>query len=413
MARENLSGGGNTGSPNAEKTARQISATANYASAANTVKTAKNPTQAQINALKKAATANAAANPVQPVPTFDSAAARKATTGAVDEANTAIGDINTAIGDINRITGQSDPMIENVPGGTPKEPTRTLAMDTFRSTLAGFFGAEEMTKPWVNALYNVMSKYYNTGSTIGESLNLSLQDARTSPDLKEFKDRFAPIYALQDRLQKGEAVTVPTIAEFVKSEAELGDVLREAGLGDLATQKFLGTILTDKSVLTATNIITSVFDRIDNAPAALKSDLTEIMKLGASRIDIAKALLTGEEGASALEKKINNLSVFSAAKTQGVKIDMATAEDLASGGTQYGGALTGFAKVKGLERADTLARFGGSSFTQGEAIGASFQQNAAAIAKAEAEQAKESARFGGTSGLAASALRGRSGRQQI
>lgn len=296
---------------------------------------------------------------------------------------------------------------------TTSTQTRTLAMDTFRNTLAGFFGADEMTKPWVNALYSVISKYYNTGSTIAESLNLSLQDAKTNPELKEFKDRFAPIYALQDRLQRGEAVTVPTIAEFVKSEADLGDVMREAGLGDLATQKFLGTILTDKSVLTATNIITSVFDRIDNAPKALKDDLTSFMNLGVSRTDIAKALLTGKEGAAALEKKINNLSVYSAAKTQGVTIDMTTAEDLANAGNQYAGSLTGFSNVKKLERANTLAQFGGGSFTQGEAIGATFQQNQAALAKAEAESAKEYARYGGQSGLAASALRGKSARGQI
>lgn len=331
--------------------------------------------------------------------TFDSAELNR----IIAESEAAIAGANTAISEAEAVTTTAENRIAG----------KTMAMDTFRNTLAAYFGAAEMAKPWVNALYNVMSKYYNTGSTIAESLNLSLQDARTSPDLKEFKDRFAPIYALQDRLQKGEAVTVPTIAEFVKSESDLGDVLREAGLGDLATQKFLGTVLTDKSVLTATNIITDIFDRIDNAPSALKSDLTSLMNLGASRTDIAKALLTGEEGAAALQKKINNLTVFSAAKTQGVNIDMTTAEDIASAGSDYSGSLTGFGKVKNLERADTLARFGGGTFTQGEAIGATFQQNIAAINKAEAEQAKESARFGGTSGLAASALRGRSGRQQI
>lgn len=408
MARENLSGTGSSG-----KTAKQVAAEVNYASAANAVKTAKNPTQAQINALKKAATTKAAAVPPVVIPTFDAAKTKTDTAAMITEANTGVTMANEAIGTINTVTGQTNPFLAPVTGTDVPTQTRTLAMDTFRNTLAGFFGADEMTKPWVNALYSVISKYYNTGSTIAESLNLSLQDAKTNPELKEFKDRFAPIYALQDRLQRGEAVTVPTIAEFVKSEADLGDVMREAGLGDLATQKFLGTILTDKSVLTATNIITSVFERIDNAPKALKDDLTSFMNLGVSRTDIAKALLTGKEGAAALEKKINNLSVYSAAKTQGVGIDMATAEDLANAGNAYEGSLKGFSNVKRLERANTLAQFGGGSFTQGEAIGATFQQNQAALAKAEAESAKEYARYGGQSGLAASALRGKSARGQI
>lgn len=302
-----------------------------------------------------------------------------------------------------------------VPGSTGLSggSERTLAKDTFANTLALLTGIKEASEPWVNEMYGIVSGFYNSGSDINDAINLGLYEAKSKGVAPKFTERFAPIFKLQERLQKGEAVTVPTVAEYVKSEAELGDIMREAGLGDLATQKFLGDILVDKSVLTATNIITSVFDRIDNAPSALKEDLTSLMGLGASRTDIAKALLTGTEGAAALEKKINQLSVVSAAKTQGISVDLGTAADLAAGGATYGTAMTGFGQVKDLQRADVLARFSGGSFTQDEAVKAAFQKNKAALDKAEEESRKESARFMGQAGLSASALRGRNTRQQI
>jgi hypothetical protein len=292
------------------------------------------------------------------------------------------------------------------PVDTVDKPTKTLAMETFRNTLALFFGAEEVKKSWVNALYNSVSKFYNTGSTIDESLNLSLQDARNNPELKPFTDRFKGIYALQDRLAKGEAIEVPTIAEFFKSESAMGDVLRQAGMADLASQEFLGNVLgLGKSVLEVTNLINDTFYSIDNAPSALKQDLQSIMQLGVSRTDIAKALLTGAEGAKALDKKIANISTFSAAKSQGVTVDMNTAADIAARGFDYGESLAGFGTVKRLERGKTLAQFGGGDLTQQEAIASTFENNVQAQEKIMRIGEQEGARFAGRSGRLASQSR--------
>jgi hypothetical protein len=146
--------------------------------------------------------------------------------------------------------------INGVPDGTkstttedivPKGPT--LALDTFRNTLSLFMGKDEMSQPWVNSVFNAVSKYYKTGSTVDESLNLALQDVRNNPDLKTFTKRFKGLYDLQDKVAKGEAIEMPTIAEFFKSQQALGDVMRSAGFQDLATQEFLGDVLgTGKSV---------------------------------------------------------------------------------------------------------------------------------------------------------------------
>jgi len=217
----------------------------------------------------------------------------------------------------DNVSGWTNTLVS--PGATGMETgsDRTLAQDTFKNTLALFFGAKEMSQPWANALFKVVSSYYKSGSTIDESLNLALQDARNKPELEPFTKRFAGVYALQDRLAKGEAIDVPTIAEFFKSEATLGDKLREVGLGDLATQELLGEVLgTGKSVATVLNLVNDVFMTIDNAPEALKKDL-QVVAPGIDRTSIAKALLLGKRGAEELQKQIKEVSVLSAAKSQG------------------------------------------------------------------------------------------------
>ena len=290
---------------------------------------------------------------------------------------------------------------------------RTLAKDTFANTLAVLMGAAEASQPWVQEMYGLASNFYNSGSSIEEALNLSLVDAKNKGLAPAFTKRFKGVFALQDKLNKGEAVIVPTIADYVKSEADMASLLKDAGLGDIATQDFLGDVIgTGNSVLDVGNLVSKVFNTIDNAPKALRETLDTYFP-AVSRTELAKALLTGKEGAAALEKKVKNYSVLSAAGTQGVTTDLATASDIAARGVDYQTALTGFGQVKELERTNVLAQFSGGTFTQQEAIGLTFAQDQAAKAKAEAERAKEVSRLSGQSGLSASALRGQNARNQI
>jgi hypothetical protein len=306
-------------------------------------------------------------------------------------------------GEINYING--------VPDGTkstttedivPKGPT--LALDTFRNTLSLFMGKDEMSQPWVNSVFNAVSKYYKTGSTVDESLNLALQDVRNNPDLKTFTKRFKGLYDLQDKVAKGEAIEMPTIAEFFKSQQALGDVMRSAGFQDLATQEFLGDVLgTGKSVAETTALINDVFAAIDNAPAALKKDL-ETIAPGADRTAIAKALLLGKEGAAALNKQIAATTVFSAAKSQGLNIDMATAADYAARGYGYDASLTGFGNVAlGRGPLEKLTEISTGKAVTPEAAQTTMQQsifekNVTAQEQIRIEAEREAARYSGRSG---------------
>jgi hypothetical protein len=292
------------------------------------------------------------------------------------------------------------------PGATGFEAgaTKTLALDTFKNTLALFFGPSEVSQPWANALFQVVSSFYKSGSTIDESLNLALRDARNNPALKPFTDRFAGVYALQDRRAKGEAIDVPTIAEFFKSQEELGVRLRDVGLGDLATNEILGEVLgTGKSVASVLNLVNDVFMTIDNAPEQLKKDLQAVAP-GIDRTSIAKALLLGKRGAEDLQKQIKEVSIISAAKSQGIGVDNALAADLAARGIDYGTALTNFGTVaKGAPELQKLTEISTGQAVkpvsaQETIIKSLFQQDVKEQEKIRLEAEKEAARFGGASG---------------
>ena len=292
------------------------------------------------------------------------------------------------------------------PGSTGFEAgsKKTLSIDTFKNTLALFFGPKEVSEPWTNALFQVVSGFYKTGSTIDESLNLALRDARNNPVLKPFTDRFAGVYALQDRRAKGEAIDVPTIAEFFKSQEELGTRLRDAGLGDLATNDILGEVLgTGKSVAAVLSLVDNVFNTIDNAPEQLKKDLQAVAP-GIDRTSIAKALLLGKRGAEELQKQIKEVTVLSAAKSQGVGISNALAADIAARNFDYGTSLTNFGTVaKGAPDLQKLTEISTGQAVkpvsaQESIIKSLFQQDVKEQERIRLEAEKEAARFGGASG---------------
>jgi hypothetical protein len=300
--------------------------------------------------------------------------------------------------------GWTNTLVNPGASGMETGSDRTLAVDTFKNTLALFFGAKEMSQPWANALFKVVSSYYKTGATIDEALNLSLQDARNKPELADFTKRFAGVFALQDRRAAGEAIDVPTIAEFFKSQETLGDRLRQVGLADLATNEILGEVLgTGKSVAAVLGLVNNVFMAIDNAPKALKDDLAAVAP-GVDRTSIAKALLLGKRGEEELKKKIDQVKVFSAAKSQGIKIADDLAADYAARGIDYGTALEGFGTVAmGSPTMQKLTEISNQTKSTSEAaqqtlMKSIFEKDVKAQEQIRLEAEKEAARFGGASG---------------
>lgn len=231
-----------------------------------------------------------------------------------------------------------------------------LAKETFRKTLALFFGAEEAAKPWVDELYKVVSGYYKTGSTIDEALNLSLRDARNNPNLTKFTNRFRAIFSLEDKLRAGQAVYVPTIAEYVQTEAKVGDIFRLADLPTLANQDTIADVLSlGKSVSEITGLVNNVFNVIDNAPEIWKKELSNKFPT-ATRSGLATAILLGEKSARELEKTTQISGVQAAAKAQGLSVSEQRAGDIFAQGYGFAQAMPKFGEVAQiLPRAQQLA----------------------------------------------------------
>lgn len=280
---------------------------------------------------------------------------------------------------------------------------RTLASDTFKNTFALIFGQNEANQAYVTKLFELVSGFYKSGSDIEDSLNLALRAARQQNAIPEFTQRFEGIFQLEKLQQSGMAIEVPSIYEYIKSEQAMGDLMREAGLGEIANQKFIGTVIgKGKSVLEVGNLISDVFNAIDYAPAALKQDLQTYFP-GVDRAAIATAILTGPEGAVKLKNKIQAVSVLSAARQQGVAgVGLEEAASIANQGYGYNEALTGFGAVKSLERANTLAQFGGGQFTTQQAQSAVFGKTQKELDEIERLRQLEIARMQGSSGRFAS-----------
>jgi hypothetical protein len=290
------------------------------------------------------------------------------------------------------------------PGGTSTTSDRMLAADTFANTFALAFGSKEAAQPYVKILYNLVSGFYKSGSDINESINLAIRQAREEKKIPEFTKRFRGIFALEDRLRAGEAVTVPTVDEYIKSEAKVGELLEQAGMADLATQEFIGDAFAKgKSVAEITRILSGAFNTIDNAPAYLKNELSAKFPT-VTRSGLAKALIAGDVGAQALEKEIKNISVMSAGKYQGVTPTAKTAENLANLGYDFASSLTGFGQVardRGtMQKLEEISKGTAANAldVQEGLTSAIFEKNIKEQEKMRIEAEKEAARFGAKAG---------------
>jgi hypothetical protein len=301
--------------------------------------------------------------------------------------------------------------------GTPPPPTDTgptLAADVFKQTLAVFFGAAEMAKPWANELYKVVSKFYKAGATSEEAFNMALLESETNPAMLDFTKRFKGIFALQKMKQEGKAVTVPTIAEYFATESKMGDILKASNLGELANEEFLGDVLS-KGV-NATQFgerIVNIFDRIDMAPDAIKKTISRFFPT-LDRVQLAKALALGDKGAKQLQQELAGYEVLSAAEQQGLGVSPTLlsgitneqAQQIAKSGGTFASTLPQFGQIANIRQTEEkLAGISGvKSMGVSGLTSAIIGKSAAELKALEDLSAQEEGRFAGKSGVGPKAL---------
>ena len=320
-------------------------------------------------------------------------------------------EVNPNTGALQPITTTTNVNTQVTPVSNTLTPTVTgpvLARDFFINTLSLLMGKEEASKPYVSELYRLVSGFYKDGATIQDAINLSLYQAQQEKSIPEFTNRFSGIFKLQERRAKGEAIDVPTIAEYIKSQERLGDILRRSALGDLANETFLNTVMaTGKSVDESVEIITDVFDLIDNAPAVFKQQIAKTFPT-VTRSALATALLTGTEGVKQLERTVKKAGVIAAGTSQGLNISDELASGLVSKGQTFGTAGAQFAKVAQiLPEAQRLTSFEtgitpAEAYTTEQAVSATFDQNAIELQRLADLAEREGARFSRRPGTAGS-----------
>lgn len=294
----------------------------------------------------------------------------------------------------------------NIATGTNTGPT--LASDVFKQTLAVFFGPTEMAKPWANELYKAVSKFYKQGATSEEAFNMALLESENNPTMVDFTKRFKGIFALQKMKQAGKAVTVPTVAEYFATESKMGDILRASNLGELANEDFLGDVLSKG--INATQFgdrIVDIFDRIDNAPDSIKKTIGRFFPT-LDRIQLAKALATGEKGAKQLQQELAGYEVLSAAEQQGLGassmlpggITSEQALQIAKGGGTFASTLGQFGQIAAVrETEQKLAEISGvKSMGVSGLVSAVIGKSAKELKALEDLSKQEEGRFGGQSG---------------
>jgi hypothetical protein len=299
-----------------------------------------------------------------------------------------------------------------------------LASDVFKQTLALFFGAAEMAKPWANELYKVVSKYYKTGGvTAEEAFNMALLESRNNPALADFTKRFKGIYALQDMKQQGKAVTVPTIAEYFATESKMGDMLKASNLGDLANEDFLGDVLgKGVSATEFGNRITQIFDRIDTAPDVIKKTIGRYFP-SLDRVQLAKALALGDKGAKQLEQELAGYEVLAGAGAQQLEasaalpggVTLEQAQQIAKAGGTFASTLPQFGQIaRARETEQKLAEISGvKSLGVTGLTSAVISKSAKELKALEDLTMQEEARFMGKAGTSPRALASQSRANRI
>lgn len=285
------------------------------------------------------------------------------------------------------------------------DTTKNLSEEAFINTLKLLMGSTEASKPYVKQLYTLVSKYYKTGSSISDSINLALYDAQENKLIPEFTNRFSGIFKLRDRRAAGEILDVPTLAEYIKSSEAIAEVFRSTNLSELATESFINEVLgTGKSVATNTKIITDVYDAIRLAPEDWKNMVKTKIPFATEPM-LAKALLLGSKGADELERDVNRYGIMAAAQSQGLTVGEETAGQLLAKGQGYLSSKPKFGQAAlTIPEAQRLTSIedrleGKNVYTQEEAFSAIFDQSAPEIKKLSLLEEREKARYSAKTGV--------------
>lgn len=229
------------------------------------------------------------------------------------------------------------------------------------------------------------------------------------PKQQAYKDRFPGMQALRDA---GLAVNEAT---YISMERGYLQTLQAYGLDTkaLGSRKQLGTYISNQ-------VSPREFEeRVNLAATRVKENADVISQFKAYYPEVDNSALTAyllnpTVGMDIIKKQVRTAEIGAAAMSAGFtelgsQVGLGTATGLidAVGTSDYGTLKKEFGAAKTLAtQQERLSRIEGQQYSQIEAVNAAIAQNQGAILQSQRRASREAARFGGTSGVTSTSLKG-------
>lgn len=228
------------------------------------------------------------------------------------------------------------------------------------------------------------------------TITLALQDS------EEYKRRFK---ANEDRAKKGLQVLTP--AEYLNLEDGYRQILRSYGLTQFDTDDYVSQfIANDVSAAELSNRVVTAVQRVRNADPAISQTLRDFYGVGDT--DLVAYVLDPNQQFPKIQTQVAAAEIGAAARLQGIQPGVSVAEQLARQGVTQAEAQRGYATIANiLPGAEKLSNIYGNvleGYGLAEAEQEVFNTLASAQRRRQRLIERETAAFGGQSGLGRGAL---------
>jgi hypothetical protein len=410
------SGGGITDSQNAARLAAEAKAAADKAAAdkaiadAKAAEDAKAAAEAQAAAIKAAADKAAADAAAAAKAEADRLAAENALLNAKNAAELAAAQAALAAA---RAAADAAARAAAASGTGNINTSTTLKTPTAAETAAATAGATVLSaadKSRLDAIEVMKARFKQYGlETLVEKIRqLAIEGATESTitlqlqETPEYQTRFKANAA---RLKNNLTVLAP--AEYLAVEDSYRQTLRAYGLKQFDTDEYVSQfIANDVSPTELSNRVQLAVQRVQNADPAISKTLRDYYGIG--QADLVAYTLDPATQFKKIERQVQAAEIGTAARIQGLETGVTVAEQLAAQGVTQAEAQKGYATIADiLPTAEKLSAIYGTTlegYGQSSAEQEVFNTLASAQRARQKLTAREVAQFGGTSGLAKTAL---------
>ena len=298
-------------------------------------------------------------------------------------------------------------------GGGNINTSTTLKTPTAAETAAAVAKATELSaadKSRLDAIEVMKARFKQYGlETLVEKIRqLAIEGATESTitlqlqETPEYQTRFKANAA---RLKNN--LTVLTPAEYLSVEDSYRQTLRAYGLKQFDTDEYVSQfIANDVSPTELSGRVQLAVQRVQNADPAISKTLRDYYGIG--QADLVAYTLDPATQFKKIERQVQAAEIGTAARLQGLETGVGVAEQLAAQGVTQAEAQKGYATIADiLPTAEKLSAIYGNTlegYNQSSAEQEVFNTLASAQRARQKLTAREVAQFGGSSGLAKTAL---------